>query len=198
MRLTITLILIGIIWLVWLVFGDKAIEYGIHPRDVDSLRGIFFCTFIHSNFNHLVSNTLPLFLLTWMLGIFFRKIWILVWILVTITGGALVWLLARANYTGIATYHVGASLTIFALLGFFLASGIFRKEVKAFLIAVAIGILYGGALIGVVPSDPNVSWEAHLFGFIAGVFWAYVFRKVKNAKVEKSVIPENQNIESAK
>ncbi|MBN2892963.1 MAG: rhomboid family intramembrane serine protease [Bacteroidales bacterium] len=198
MRLTISLILIGVIWAIWLLFGDSAIVYGIHPRDISSIRGIFFSTFIHANFNHIVSNTLPLFLLTWMLGVFYKRIWIVVWILITISGGALVWLFARANtvvitesiQNSIPTYHVGASLTIFALLGFFLASGIFRKEVKALLLAIGVGFLYGGAIIsGIVPSDPHVSWEAHLFGFIAGIFWAYVFRKVKNIK-EKTILPD--------
>lgn len=195
MKLTASLILIGLIWLIWLIFGDNAITFGIHPRDLSSLKGIFFSTFIHANFNHIVSNTLPLFVLTWMLGVFYKKIWIWVWILVTVSGGALVWLFARATTNGIPTYHVGASLTIFALIGFFLASGIFRREIKALLIAIVVGFLYGGAIIsGIIPSNPSVSWEAHLFGFIAGIFWAYIFRKVKNEKKEEKILPDGSMV----
>ena len=188
MKLTISLILIGVIWIIWIFFGMNAIPYGIHPRDFSAFRGIFFASFIHGSYGHIISNTLPLFVLTWGLGVFYKRIWILVWILTTLSGGILVWLFARATTGGIDTYHVGASLTIFALLGFFLASGLFRKKLKAFLVALVVGVLYGGALYGIIPSDPHVSWEAHLFGFIAGIFWAYVFRKSLNEK-EKHTEP---------
>ena len=181
-KIGISLTLIAIIWIIWLVFGHNAISYGIHPRDFSSLRGILFASFIHGSYAHIISNTLPLFVLTWALSVFYKRIWLVTWLLTTITGGALVWIFARANTGGVMTYHVGASLTIFALIGFFLASGIFRKKLKAFLVAVGVGIIYGGALYGIVPADPHVSWEAHLFGFIAGIFWAYVFRKVENDK----------------
>jgi len=173
-KLIWSLIILGIMWFVFLIFNRNAIPYGINPREISSLKGIIFSTFIHANWSHLISNTLPIFVLTWLLGIFYKRMWFIIWILTTITGGAMVWLLARGN-----CYHVGASLTIFALLGFFLASGIFRKEFKAILVAVIVGVLYGGALWGIIPSNPNVSWEAHLFGFISGAMWAYAFRKIK-------------------
>jgi membrane associated rhomboid family serine protease len=184
-KLTWALVILGIMWFVFLIFNKNAIPYGINPREINSLKGIIFSTFIHVNWGHLISNTLPIFILTWLLAIFYKRMWLVIWILTTLTGGLLVWLLARGN-----CYHVGASLTIFALLGFFLASGIFRKEFKAILLAVVVGILYGGALWGIIPSNPNVSWEAHLFGFGAGVFWAYIFRKIKfdDKKVETEKI----------
>ncbi|MBN2662100.1 MAG: rhomboid family intramembrane serine protease [Bacteroidales bacterium] len=109
----------------------------------------------------------------------------------SLTGGLLVWTFARASTGGIETYHVGASLTIFGLLGFLIASGIFRKRFRDFIIALIIGIIYGGALWGILPSDPHVSWESHLFGFAAGIFWAYVFRKTGN-KTAKTVLPNTQ------
>ncbi|MEP3686880.1 MAG: rhomboid family intramembrane serine protease, partial [Sulfitobacter dubius] len=34
--------------------------------------------------------------------------------------------------------------------------------------ALVVGVLYGSILWGVLPGQPGVSWEAHLFGAIAG------------------------------
>ncbi len=191
-KATIPAILVVIMWVVWLIWKEKAITYGIHPRDVSSLKGIIFSPFIHGNLNHILSNTLPILILSIVLAIFYNRIWLSVWFLVSVTGGALVWLFARASTQGFPTYHVGASITIFGILGFLLASGIFRKTFRDFFIALIIGILYGGALYGILPTNPHISWEGHLFGLLAGIFWAYVFRKTdvkqKKKKKEKYVL----------
>ncbi len=73
--------------------------------------------------------------------------------------------------------HVGASGVIFSLIGFLMASGIFRMKFKAIIIAVIIAVVYGGVLWGMLPSKPWISWEGHLFGFIAGIILAWIFRK---------------------
>jgi membrane associated rhomboid family serine protease len=36
--------------------------------------------------------------------------------------------------------------------------------------------MYGGMLLTILPRDPGVSFESHLFGAMAGAFLAYVFR----------------------
>lgn len=181
-------------WIIWLVFGQSAIVFGIHPRDISSLKGILFAPFIHGSTTHILSNTLPILILSSVLAVFYNRIWIPVWFLISITAGLLVWLFARASAGGIATYHVGASITIFGLLGFLLASGIFRKKFRDLLIAIIIGVIYGGALYGILPSDPSISWEGHAFGFAAGIFWAYLYRKtaVINKSKTKSVLPDTK------
>jgi membrane associated rhomboid family serine protease len=62
------------------------------------------------------------------------------------------------------------------LVGFLIASGIFRKKIKALLVAIIIFFLYGGVVWGVLPTQPGVSWESHLFGFLTGILLAYVYR----------------------
>ena len=83
------------------------------------------------------------------------------------------WAFARTG-----TVHIGASGVIFSLITFLLASGIFRKNIKAILIALVILFLYGGALWGVIPGQAGISWEGHLFGAIAGVLLAWVYKGV--------------------
>jgi membrane associated rhomboid family serine protease len=42
--------------------------------------------------------------------------------------------------------------------------------------ALVVGVLYGSILWGVVSGQPGVSWEAHLFGAIAGAAAAFLIR----------------------
>ena len=51
--------------------------------------------------------------------------------------------------------------------------GIFARSWLQLLIAVGVFALYGAALWGVLPGQPGVSWEGHLFGAIGGVLAAW-------------------------
>jgi membrane associated rhomboid family serine protease len=41
---------------------------------------------------------------------------------------------------------------------------------------------YGGLLMGVLPTNSGVSWEAHLCGFLAGVLSARVLARRKKKR----------------
>ena len=45
-------------------------------------------------------------------------------------------------------------------------------------ISLTIVFLYGSMIWGIFPIRPNVSWEGHLFGGLAGLFLAYYYRKI--------------------
>ncbi len=176
MRKLFTVIaLILVIWGVYIVDWIAPVNFtnfGIVPRSFSGVFGIMLAPFLHANLPHIVSNTLPLFFLTWSLLTFYKKVSFKVWWLSVIIGGALVWLFARGG-----SVHVGASGVIFSLIGFLIASGIFRLKFKSIIVAIVIAIIYGGVLWGMLPTQKWVSWEGHLFGFIAGVVLAWIFRK---------------------
>ena len=48
---------------------------------------------------------------------------------------------------------------------------------KAMAISLVVAFLYGGVVWGLLPVQPGVSWESHLFGAIAGVIIAFYYRK---------------------
>lgn len=176
--LVVSTVIVILMWVAFLsdyiVPGEFAV-YGILPRNIDGIRGIFLAPFIHGGLGHITSNTGAIFVLTLVLFWMYRKVAWKVWILSAIMDGALVWLLARSSY------HIGMSGVIFALLGFLLAIGIFRFSIKTLLISGVIFFLYGGCIWGVLPSNPHVSWEAHLFGFVSGIMLAWWNRdKVDN------------------
>jgi membrane associated rhomboid family serine protease len=70
--------------------------------------------------------------------------------------------------------HVGASGLVFGYIGFLLLRGIIERTPGSLLVSLLVAVLYGGALVGVVPTDGSVSWEGHLFGFLGGLLAARV------------------------
>ncbi len=142
-------------------------SHGIHPRSVAGLWGIFTSPFLHGGIAHLLSNSVPLFILGTLvfmrgMGQFFT-----VTLTVVVVGGLGVWLIGAGN-----SNHIGASGVIFGYLGFLLAIGVFERSLKAIVTALVVGFLYGGVIWGVLPTRPGVSWEGHLFGLLAGILTA--------------------------
>lgn len=165
--------------LIWAVFlinfilpGIDLRMYGIHPRTGYGLVGIVAAPFLHANWAHIVSNTIPLIILMPVLYIFYERVKYPVIIGSVIIGGFAVWLLGKGG-----SVHIGASGLIFSLMGFLIAAGIFKLSWKTVIIAAVVLILYGGAMLqGFVPQE-GISWEGHLFGALAGIFMAWLLRK---------------------
>ncbi len=176
-----TLLLFGLLGLMWIIELLDLLPFlrldshGIHPRSAAGLAGILFAPLLHAGFGHLIVNSLPFVVLGGIVllggvGVFWR-----VTIFVTLVGGLGVWLFA-----GSFTNHIGASGLIFGYLGFILARGLFEKSLTWALVAVVVLVLYGGLLFGVLPLQIGVSWQGHLFGFLAGIAAArLMFPKAK-------------------
>jgi membrane associated rhomboid family serine protease len=98
---------------------------------------------------------------------------------VMLAGGFGVWLLAPGF-----TNHIGASGLIFGYLGLSARSrGIFDRSLFTLLITVVILVRLRRAALGVLPSDRGISWQGHLFGFLAGAVAAWLASSIRNAKV---------------
>jgi membrane associated rhomboid family serine protease len=138
-------------------------RFGIRPRTVAGLAGIVFAPFLHAGFPHLLANSLPFVLLGGIVLLGGRGVFWSVTVFVILAGGLGVWLFG-AKYSD----HIGASGLIFGYLGFLLARGYFERSAAWMLTGFAILVLYGGLLFGLLP-HPGVSWQGHLFGFLAGI-----------------------------
>ena len=80
------------------------------------------------------------------------------------------------------TYTVGASGVIFGWLAFLLVRGFFAGSVKQILLAAVLFMIWGGVLWGVLPSDPHISWQGHLFGALAGVLAAWLVARADRGR----------------
>ncbi len=144
-------------------------QYGIRPRTERGLWGILASPFLHGGFDHLIGNSVPFLILGWLT--MFRERWhfALVTVMAMLLGGLGVW-----TFGATGSVHIGASGVIFGYLGFLLLSGFFERRFGAILVSLGVGVAYGGLVWGVLPSRPGISWEGHLFGFLAGILAAYV------------------------
>jgi len=143
-------------------------HFGIIPREPAGLIGLVGSPFMHANVAHLAANTIPFFVLGLFVALRGIPTFVKTSLFVMFVGGMLVWLFARN------ADHIGASGVIFGYFGYLLAVGVFERSFSAILIAAVVALLYGGIIFGVIPSDPRVSWEGHLFGFLSGGTWAYL------------------------
>jgi membrane associated rhomboid family serine protease len=166
---------IGAIWAVYLLsFALPAIdEFGVMPRRLTGLVGIPAMPFLHANLHHLVSNTIPLFVLLVLLAGSRAESWEVVVLIIGLSG-LLLWIFGRAEMGGQPVVHVGASGLISGLTAFLILSGFLERRLGSLLVAVLVAFLYGGSLLlGVVPRfGSNISWDGHLCGAVAGGFVA--------------------------
>ncbi|MBT3383584.1 MAG: rhomboid family intramembrane serine protease [Prolixibacteraceae bacterium] len=167
-------IFVFVIWLIEIIeqtTGFSFVKFGVYPLHLKGLPGILFSPFIHSDFNHLISNTIPFFILSFALVYFYRRISYRIFIQVYILAGLCVWLAGRE------AWHIGASGVVYALAAFHFVSGIIRNDVRLLTLSVVVVFLYGGMVWGMFPINSDVSWEGHLWGAVSGVVMAIYYRK---------------------
>jgi membrane associated rhomboid family serine protease len=144
--------------------------FGLIPRHVSGLDGIIAMPLLHGSFSHLMANTPPLLVMGGLLVATATRALLAVNAVVIGLGGGLVWLF------GSSAIHIGASGLVFGWFGFLVARGVVDRSPITLGAALFVGVLYGSILWGVLPGQPGVSWEAHLFGAVAGAVAAFLVR----------------------
>lgn len=148
---------------------------GIQPRSIHGMKGIILSPLFHQNFKHLAANTPALLILGWFIYYSYKDIANETILLIWSGSGLLTWLIGRP------AYHIGASGLIYGMAFFLFFSGIFRKNPQLTAIALLIVFIYGSLFWNMLPVaewiDPNVSWEGHLSGALAGLLTAILLRK---------------------
>ncbi|NEE04247.1 rhomboid family intramembrane serine protease [Phytoactinopolyspora halotolerans] len=150
--------------------GVNLDQYGIQPRSAEGLIGVVTAPFLHGGFDHLIANSGAFLILGSLVALTTKRFWP-VTIGVTLIGGLATWLLAGAN-----TNHIGASGLVYGFAAFLVAWGVLTRKLLSILVSVVVVLMYGGIVVGVLPGQPGISWQGHLFGALAGVLMALVLR----------------------
>ena len=176
------LVAVVAIWVVEIldstVLDDRLQRNGIQPRRQHGIDGILWAPFLHSDFGHVASNSIPLLALGGLVAVRGMRYWSLVTLPVVVVGGGLTWALAGSGN------HIGASGVVFGYLGAILGAAAFERRPKALAPALLALFFYSGMLAGLVPQEV-ISWEGHLFGMLAGVVAARRLAEPPEPRVDR-------------
>ena len=157
-------------WEIWQ--GEPLEGLSIHPRSLYGLIGVLTAPFVHGSMAHLVANSLPLLVLGtiafWAYPRTAPRAWLVIWL----TSGIGTWLFGRDSG------HLGASGVAHGLMFLLFTLGVMRRDRPAIAAGLVAFFLYGGMLLTVLPREPGISWEAHLFGALGGVAAAVLWRRL--------------------
>ena len=165
-----------LIWTVFLVnefiFGGALNNFGVRPRETSTLWGILTAPLLHADYGHIVANSLPGALFAGLIAMSSKRLFWQVTLLITVVGGGLTWLVGGAN-----TVHIGASGLIYGWLAFLVVRGFVNRRVMQIILGVILASMYSGLIWGVLPTQMAVSWQMHLFGGLAGIWAAVMFKR---------------------
>jgi membrane associated rhomboid family serine protease len=157
---------------------------GIRPHMIRGLDGILLAPFVHSGWEHLLANSSPLILLgTFALAAGTRR-FLLSTLIIALFSGLGVWFLTPPNYL-----VLGASGVIFGWLGLLFMRGIVERSLWHLAVALVVGLLYGWQLVLLLPTDQQISWQGHLFGFIGGLVAGIMVRRKREEPVRTYQAP---------
>lgn len=171
-------LMLGWITLLWVLEGidtatGQALDtYGITPREPAELLDIVPAAFLHSGWEHVASNTVPLLVLGFIAALGGIRRFAAVVLTVIVVSGLGVWLTVPPH-----TVTLGASGVVFGLFGYLLVRGFVDRRPLDVVVGVVIAAVYGSLLWGVLPTDSGISWQGHLFGLAGGVGAAFAFRR---------------------
>jgi membrane associated rhomboid family serine protease len=174
LALKIALWVVLLLWFILIadsLLGLDLARFGLRPRQIPGLTGVFTAPLLHAGFEHLFSNTLPLLIsLTAILYLYpasAMRVMPVIWM----GSGLLAWFIGRPSL------HFGASGFVYGLLAYVFIGGILRLDMRSVAVSVMVWFLYGSMIWGVLPIRPHMSWELHLSGAILGVALAIVYRR---------------------
>jgi membrane associated rhomboid family serine protease len=166
---------VSALWLVAAVQNLTGISYvwlGVFPRSLSGLPGVLTAPLIHESWTHLLSNTAPLLglgvIAMYGFPLATRHAVPLIWLL----SGLGVWMFGRESF------HIGISGLTHGLMFYVVLMGVLRRDPLSIALALIVFLLFGGMASGIIPGEPAISFEYHLFGAIAGVLTAAGLRRM--------------------
>ena len=168
--------LLAVMWLIQIInsldnYGISK-EFGIDAREPSSLPEIFSAPFLHFSWEHLEANSGPLFVFGFLAAYRGVKKWLAVTVLIVIASGLGVWFIAPSN-----AVTAGASGLVFGYFGYIIVRGLFDRHPIDIVIGLVMALCFAYQFSSLLPTDEQVSWQGHMFGFVGGIVGGWLFRE---------------------
>ena len=169
----------GVLAVLWVVQIANSIDhyglsrhFGIVAREPSRLPDIFSAPLLHFSYSHIEANSAPLFFLGFFAAYRGIRRFVAATVIIVVTSGLGSWLFSASH-----TLEVGASGVVFGYFGYVVVRGLVERHVLDVIAGVVVALTYWSILQGVLPNDPHISWQAHLFGLIGGIAAALLLRQ---------------------
>jgi len=180
---------------IWLGFLLQQIGWikgcagAIIPLNLSGLQGIVFSPFLHGSLEHILGNSIPLLVLSFLLYQFYPQVANKVMLYGWLFSGLAVWLTPPFSFFYYEFYTsciIGASGVIYVLAFFLFISGVLRRNLKLLAISLLVAVYFGSMIWGMIPEEllfsmnepGRVAWQSHLWGGIIGTVMAFVYQKI--------------------
>jgi membrane associated rhomboid family serine protease len=176
------LLLAGMVLLMWGIEVVNTLDSnrldgdGLYSRNIGRFWGILTAPFIHVSFQHLFDNTIPLLFLGAIIALHGARRLAVVTGFVILVGGLGTWIFGSGR-------EVGASGIVFGYATYLLARGFFDRSIWELAVGLVVGVVWGAVLLSSLAPHAGVSWQAHLFGAIAGVIVAWRLAREDEAEL---------------
>lgn len=164
---------------------------GIRPRTLFGLGGVLWSPFLHENWGHLAANTIPILVFGFLAMAGGLAQFVSVTVTVWLVSGLGVWATAGSD-----TVTIGASGIAFGWLAFLLVRGVFNRSFGQIVVALVLLFYWGSILWGLIPGQPGISWQGHVFGAIGGVLAAFLATRAtaRSRRQAKPELPGNVTV----
>jgi membrane associated rhomboid family serine protease len=172
-------VMAGVLAVLWALQIANSIDhyglsrhFGIVAREPSRLPDIFSAPLLHFSYSHIEANSAPLFFMGFFAAYRGIRRFIAATVLIVVASGLGSWLFSASH-----TLEVGASGVVFGYFGYVVVRGIVERHLLDVIAGVVVALTYWSILQGVLPHDPHISWQAHLFGLIGGIAAALLLRQ---------------------
>ena len=143
----------------------------VRPGAPAGLLGVLTAPLLHGSAAHLASNAFALLVLGTLTFAQYPRATRWTIPLAWLGSGLAAWALGDAG-----SHHLGASGVVSGLVFMLFALGLLRRDRPSVAAAMLALALFGGALLGMLPREPGISWQSHLGGAIVGAFGGWFLR----------------------
>jgi membrane associated rhomboid family serine protease len=171
-------VMVGVLAVIWAVqivnWADGyrlSVHYGIRARDVGDITGILTAPFLHLSWSHIEGNSGPLFIFGFLAA--FRGVtrFLSLTAFIVLVSGLGAWLTS-----GPGTVTAGASGVVFGYFGYVIVRGFFDRHRIDIAVGLVMALCFAYQFTVLLPHR-GISWQGHLFGFVAGIAGGWILRE---------------------